>query len=472
MSRRTFRSPLARFRFPLLMCLAVGTLAVGPLAIGTTPDAEAGGYDTPILYSARQLGMGGTAQAYVDDPSAIFHNPAGLADVAFAEVMADFSPIVGNIKASPTDTATDIDAETTFAPFFLVGGSIRATDWLVFGLGAYPVASAGAEYRYDNRLGEEIVDSTTLAFIEISPAVAVNLPFGIKLGAGYRITVVTLERKQGDLIEFEASGENFLGFRVGAQFRPIEEFSLGITYRHKTETEVVAEEGIALGMDAEDIKTTFILPSKIKVGARTDVAGFGAALDFEYTFQSQNDRVEFEGTPAGSDTPIVLENIFEWQDAITIRAGVEYDFEVANYILTPRLGYIWDQKVTNRTYPSAFGTPPDDTHTATLGFGFDGGPWEANFAYAFRTGSAEITEDDVPNDTPGTPGFEKDNCVFCGAPGNYELTMHGIYLDFSWEFELGDWQIGVDPWAAPASGADGDMDGDMGGDGEMDETTE
>ena len=55
---------------------------IGALVLGLllwTPAAWAGGYDTPMLYSARHMGMGGTAISGVNDASALFHNPAGMA---------------------------------------------------------------------------------------------------------------------------------------------------------------------------------------------------------------------------------------------------------------------------------------------------------------------------------------------------------------------------------------------------------
>ena len=55
-------------------------LFVVAVLLGTSlPIAQAGGYDTPMLYSARHMGVGGAAAGYVNDPSALYHNPAGLA---------------------------------------------------------------------------------------------------------------------------------------------------------------------------------------------------------------------------------------------------------------------------------------------------------------------------------------------------------------------------------------------------------
>src|SRR5262245_66685499 len=63
--------------------------------------AFAGGYDTPILYSARHQGMGGTAIGYVDDASSIFHNPAGLARINSLNLLAGVDLLFGKITTSP-----------------------------------------------------------------------------------------------------------------------------------------------------------------------------------------------------------------------------------------------------------------------------------------------------------------------------------------------------------------------------------
>ena len=125
-----------------LRCLPVAGLFVAALCAAT--EARAGGYDTPMLYSARHMGMGGTAAGHVRDPSALFHNPAGLAHVPRVAGLVDFSLLLGKLHASPGATSRNTDSDTTVAPFFLIGGAFRLTSWLSAGLGLYPVASSGA----------------------------------------------------------------------------------------------------------------------------------------------------------------------------------------------------------------------------------------------------------------------------------------------------------------------------------------
>src|SRR5690349_7273477 len=101
-------------------------LALGLLFCVATPaSVRAGGFDTPILYTARHLGMGGTAIGYVDDPSAVFHNPAGLRGVKGFAFVADFSLLLGTLQASPDSAASarNVESELTVAPFFLLGAA-------------------------------------------------------------------------------------------------------------------------------------------------------------------------------------------------------------------------------------------------------------------------------------------------------------------------------------------------------------
>src|SRR6187431_2609322 len=126
----------------------IGLAALGIL-LSAPRVARAGGYDTPMLYSARHMGMGGTAIGYVKDPSGLFHNPAGLGHIERGEVLGDFSLLVGGIHASPSflPSGRDIDSETTVAPFFLLGGAYRVHRMITLGVGVFPIASSGATYK-------------------------------------------------------------------------------------------------------------------------------------------------------------------------------------------------------------------------------------------------------------------------------------------------------------------------------------
>ncbi|MFT7624612.1 MAG: long-subunit fatty acid transport protein [Myxococcota bacterium] len=431
------------------------------LATALPLTASAAGYDTPILYSARHIGMGGTGISFVKDPTAMFINPAGIGHTSHIIAHVDFSPIFAQIDAAPecgagpgliscsgTNPKTGLAATAgpVLAPAFLAGGAFRVHENVTLGLSIFPLASAGGGYAYSQPAfpagsgDEQWEDDTAIAFIEISPGVAVNFPLGgagnLRLGATYRITLAQLSRfkkseaNEAATFDLDMSGFNFEGVRVGLQW-DWEGLQLGVVYRNKIVADVEADSSVIVGSEKGKTTMDLTLPSRIGAGLRYDIADFGIALDYEYAWQSQNKVskiIAFNTAKGENDDP--LNSYFLWKDASTIRAGLEYRFLGT---MAARLGYVWDQETSNKVYVSAFGTPPTDTNTATVGFGYDGGPWEINVAYAFRTGSVDVGDEDVTLVSNG--GNRPETCLTCGYAGTYELTLHGAYVDFSWEWE-------------------------------------
>ena len=175
-----------------------------------------------------------------------------------------------------------------------------------------------------------------------------------------------------------------------------------------------------------------MLPSRLIAGTRIDAFDFALAFDFEWGFQSENTVSPFSGTLTDTGEDTTVPNIFNWSDAATIRVGLEYGgLQVGDNDIKLRGGYVFDDITANPQYPTAFGTPPTATQVVTLGAGFDGGPWQVNVAYAHRWGSVEGVPADGGEDTPTDPS---DDCAFCSAPGDYAITLNGIYVDFSWAF--------------------------------------
>ncbi len=411
---------------------ALASATVLAVAI-VAPIARAAGYDTPILYSARHQGMGGTAIGYVDDPSATFHNPAGLSGVDGLALLGDLSLILGSVQSTPERTVMSEESEPVLAPFFMLAAAYRAHEWLTVGLGFFPVASGGAEYRYD-LVGNEFVDRTRILFLEVTPALSLNvpkdawLPGELSLGAGYRVSLLSFQREKGfpddpQVLNLDMSGRSFSGFRVGAQYHPISAFGFGLVYRNRIEIEARADEVSVFTRTATDATLPFVLPAKLGGGMEVDLERVRVAFDAEYAFQSQNDRVELEGKLNGETAS--APNVFDWKNGKTLRVGVEYRILSGKFRYPLRIGYAYDSAVSSREYPSAFGTPPAPTHIFSTGGGFDAGTWQVNAAITRRFGSTTIEADELGS-----------GCAFCSYEGDYALTMTGFYLDASVDLEL------------------------------------
>jgi len=383
--------------------------------------------------------MGGTAIAYVDDPSAGFHNPAGLQGVQGLGLIGDFSLVLGKIRATPEISADDDpnrESEQVVAPFFLVGGAYRLKPWLTLGLAGFPVASGAAEYRID--VGQSsTIDATQIVFFEVTPLLSLNvpedalLPGKLAVGVGYRSTVATFERKKGappddpSFINLELSGANWSGFRIGMQYAPIDALKLGVVFRNKVKVETTGDTGKVYSLDVRDVSLDFTLPAKLGFGARADAGRFGVATDVELAFQSQNERQMLAGIRVNSGKPADVANVFKWEDGITWRFGLEYRLgQQQSWPL--RLGYIFDSAVTNPAYPSAFGTPPGPTRTFTAGAGYRADHWQVNLAASRRFGEAHVLESELDHAA----------CQFCAYAGQYEITMTGLYADVSVDLPL------------------------------------
>ena len=403
-------------------------LLAGIAALTAIPASPvfAGGWDTPILSTGRYIGAGGTAIAYVDDPAAMNLNPAGLGHTRWISTTLALSPFVGHVETPVATEGETVKSEMIFSPAFLVGAAYRAHDWLVLGLAVYPVAAAGAKYEYG-----AMTDETKAVVIEASPGVAIDfnmLGWGNwRLGAGYRISMVSIDRyKKVDdgltFFDFSLGGLNFAGFRVGLQWTPFQDLDLGLVYRHKTDTTLEADKGTNYDAEFRDISMGFVLPSRLGLGARYQLRPITIALDLEWLFNSQNAQEGLGGTQAKDDfTPDPLAVPYFWDDTLIARVGLEYT-GLDNWAI--RVGYTYDGKTSTATYPTAFGTPPAPTHSATAGIGYAAEDWELNLAYAFRTGSGT-----VPNDAKEDREVQ---CLTCSHGGDYAIELHGTYLDFSY----------------------------------------
>ena len=417
---------------------AAAALAAASLSAGLALPARGAGFDTPILYTARHQGMGGAAIGYVDDPSAAYHNPAGLQGVKGLALLGDVSLILAHLSGSPAAPASarSIQSSLTVAPMFMAAAAYLVKPWLTAGLALFPVASGGADYQYVVPGAQEYqVNETSIVFFELTPVISLNVPKDsivpgeLAFGVGYRMSLLDFTRLQGardnpQALDLELSGTNFTGVRVGMQYRPVPAVSIGAVYRNRIEATASADEGTVLGNPASDVELPFVLPAQLGGGIRGDIDRVGVAFDATYTFQSQNERSLLSGTIGPNR--VSVPNVFDWEDAFTLRFGFEYRLGPTQEVPV-RLGYIHDGRVASRRYPSAFGTPPTATQTFTLGSGYDAGSWEMNVALALRGGSTDISAEEI------APPAE---CPTCGFSGDYGIEATGVYVDWSTDFEL------------------------------------
>ena len=390
--------------------------------------AHAGGFDVPIVYTARYGGMGGTAISFVDGGAGLYLNPAGLGRIDKGNVDLAVTIVDGQIRGTPTFLAPDVNikSERIQIPFPFVTGGVRVADFLTIGAGAFISGGAGGEFIYSPGEGQDpISDKTELVFVETTLGFGVNIDaIGLYLGAGYRITIGRLDRTRPDdltQIDLQLRGTNFEGFRAGFQWQANEYFSIGAMYRNKLNVDMTGDSGGALGIDFDSVESTFVFPALAGAGFRVDYKAFAFAYDFVWIFNSQNDVATFTSTPA---LPIEVTNTFDWSDQYFLRFGFEY--RVFEERVPLRLGFMYESTTTSTEFPNAFQPPPAPGYILTLGIGFIHGAWQMNAAYAKGFSSTDVEVD--------TSDFLTE-CPNCGGSGLYELVKANHFMfDFSYNW--------------------------------------
>jgi long-chain fatty acid transport protein len=383
------------------------------------------GLDLPTLYSARHAALGGAAVAYVDDPSALFNNPAGLLGIERASLLADLSTFVGTLESNPGYANQDASTGAAIAPVPMLGLGYRLSRRIAVGLAAFPSGAAGGEFHYVNSAGVRTIDSLSALLVELTPGIAIEVLPSLRLGVGYRVTFLRFARISGaednpTKVNVSLLGSDVAGLRAGLQWQPLPALRFGVTWRHRLDMTASADRGTLLGAQATNIDATLTVPAKLSLGTRVDVGRLGLVGDFEYIFNSENQALQMTAMLPSQSSILSVPFQFRWDDSIVVKGGAEYRVTPS---LAARIGYAFDGHATNRHYPSAFTSPPVDAHYATAGVGYQNGASRLDVAAVYRfTTSTYIAQQEIADASV---------CPFCGNEGTYAASGGGLMLDYN-----------------------------------------
>jgi long-chain fatty acid transport protein len=356
---------------------------------------------------AKASGMAGAFAATADDPSALFYNPAGLAQQREMTVLAGatFINFTNEFSGDPNDPLTSGTegkyARHTFIPpnayvaipfahnLTLGVGAFSAwglrTDWADPWVGRFAIGG-GVEYRR--------------ARVILSQNIA--LPFPNPFTG--RITDIGNARLSSDY------GDD-TGFNIGVLFKPTDRVRIGLTYRSPMDIDLEGKADftqISTGnaqLDAlvsatfphdDTISTTLPFPAIYSAGIAFGVSD-KVDVEFDITHMTwsrfQALTVNFTNQPARSFT-----RPQNWEDSSCYRLGANIE---ATEKWDVRLGLLYD---VNPQPTEAVGPllPDSDRVGATFGFGFHHGPWIADvaaFILHFKDRSTEGRSADFFNGT-------------------------------------------------------------------------
>ncbi len=353
-------------------------IVLGPvvLLLFASPLLMANGLNLNGL-GARAVSMGGAFVGLADDYSAVFWNPAGIAN--FDKKTLGFSgdlimPTATYELTFGGYTFIDAEAKSKMYPSGIASYYHPLTDKLVVGIGVYTPSGIGAEWNGSDFFvsalsplqSQAYNNKSFLGVVTISPVVAYKVSDMISVGASFNInygffnlsrwaggTVVELPIPPYALpIDFGQYEEDSTGWGFGATLgvlvTPSDMFSLGLTFRTPTKVSMSGEASIsnfsALGYPgASEFDREVTYPMWLAGGvAFHPIENLTFTLDAQYTNWAELDQLETEFTD--SIWQVAMEGTaadvmeLKWSDCVQIRFGAEYLLKSIAF----RAGYYYD----------------------------------------------------------------------------------------------------------------------------------
>jgi len=391
--RQRLRVPVPRLRLALLAAAA---------AFLVSTNAFPSGFQV-MTQGARASGMGLAFAGVTGDPTSVFYNPAGIAWIHRVDgyLGATFlTRTEGGLQGAnpfPGEGVVETLEENWywFPSGYLV---LPLTQELNVGLGSFAQYGLGLKWNNPNTTftGQFISQNAVIQSIDTNLNFSYLLfpQLSIAAGVDLRFSKVQLERNQAAVNPFTGAvvpvahvklnsdllDNSGWGWNVGLMFKPVEELSIGASYRSKIDVDYEGEATFTTrptgnaALDAivaaslptgnPPVLTTIDFPSSLNLGVAIQLpAQFLLALEADWTEWSR-----FESLAITFPT-LVGRDIFRatlWEDSWAYRVGLEKCFGP----WTVRAGYYYDN-TPQPDFDVGPILPDNDRNVYTFGFGYD-----------------------------------------------------------------------------------------------------
>ena len=360
------------------------------------PAARGSGF---LIYEhgAAAMAMAGAFTSLAKDPSALWHNPAGLAFLEGTQIMggATFIFPSGSVEFPdyPGSPSYDQVHKIFYPPNFYI--SHQLSDKTVIGLGVTSPYGLGIEWpepetfpwRY---LGTK---SDMITFC-VNPAVAYKLTDRFSLGLGVSFIYSKLTQS---ITRYMMMGESGLdvpadvdvdgtafGFNAGLLYKG-NGYRVGLNYRSRFTLDYKGTVSLNIPVYETPFagtgETSFDFPDLVTLGVSFDLSRkLVWAVDFHYFFWSSYDSYtfHFEVPDLALTEDLTVPTL--WKDSYIARTGLEY---MATDRLALRAGFAFDKSPQPASTMDT-SLPDADRTTLTCGFGYKLGRLTLDFAYQFE----------------------------------------------------------------------------------------
>jgi long-chain fatty acid transport protein len=348
-------------------------------------------------HGAAAMAMAGAFASLAKDPSALWHNPAGLAWLDGTRVMGGATLIVprGSVDFPDYPGAPSYDQEpAVFAPpnLYLTHALTKKA---VLGLGVFAPYGLGITWpepesfpwRYLGTSGE-------METLFINPAVAFKISERFSLGLGVSFIMSELSQSVTQLMDIgEATvdvpssvsmdGTSF-GFNGGVLYRG-NGFRAGLNYRSRFTLDYSGTVSLDVPTFPAPFEgtgeTSFTFPDIVTMGVSFDLTrSLVWAVDVHYVFWKSYDsytvHIEVPDLALTEDLDVQT----QWKNSYSLRTGLEY---LASDRLALRCGFLYD-KTPQPAATMDSSLPDADRVALTAGFGYRFGRLTLDVAYHFE----------------------------------------------------------------------------------------
>lgn len=304
----------------------------------------ASGYEIAEL-TARGLGVANALTAGVDDPSAVFMNPAALTEIVGNQIMAGgvYVNSVGRVRAlgqSSKNTRNDALLPSLFANYHIPDSDF------VLGIGGYAPFGLATDYK-ETSFTRFAALRSELRTLYVTPSIAWKPTSFFSVGAGVSLVHSSAELSQAMFLGALGVGEGRLritdsdqafAYNLGFLIRPHERVKVGITYRSRVDLSYNSAEvsfsdaQVTGGASSKTVgKGIHVpIPPVVVAGIQWKISpDWTAEVDYKFTRWSEfeNFRVRFASPlPAlGGVLPISALLIPQhWKNTSSVRMGASY----------------------------------------------------------------------------------------------------------------------------------------------------
>lgn len=396
--------------------VATGLLLVAVLAGAGRSDAA--GFAI-FEQGAKGMGFAGAFTAQANDPSAIFHNAAGIAFLKGPQIYVGATAIRPSTEftgAAPYPGSTVVEeGDVGILPVPSLYYTRPFTDRLSWGVGIHtPFGLKTAWANPDTYTGRFISQEASLSGVAVNPTVAYQLADRLAVGGGVdvrlskialrrRVPVVnpfTLRLADAAQLELDSDLATGVGFNLGLLARPNDEWSVGLSYRHSVAVDYSGE-GVFRLLPTGNAELDARVAARLPAGAvAVDTAiEFPAFASLGVAWQRDDWTVEGDVNWYGWSSFDVLHLDFErneldsvieehYEDALQFRVGAERRLSDTWSV---RGGYFFDRSPSPTESVSPL-LPDADRHGLAIGGSWTDGRLRVDAASWLVLSSSRSTE--------------------------------------------------------------------------------